>query len=363
VRQLGRVPHTHRTDNLSAATHDLKSGERAFNERYLAAMAHYGVEPVRSTPYRAHENGDVEQGHYRFKRAVEQALLVRGSRNFDDRAAYESFLASITEARNRRTIGRVGDDLRGMKELPPDHTLPVRVGEHEVVQQVIEPLAPDGDPQIVHRGEVALPRLAGPVLLREHHLPLGPVQPPPLPHTPLQRSQMTHRDPTLPALLEQLEDRLRLEPRRLFEHRGHLRPDRRQRILPRPIAARAPRSLPFGSLHVPPRRLLVHPCSQRRLPKRRSFAQLLHQSLHLSIADHPSPPFEAITVALPIETVLLFGETRTGSSNCRYPGGLIVAEHRLHASSEELAAYFAEDFFAETPETRAAQMRQDGLIA
>jgi transposase len=118
VRTIGRVPPLHRTDNLSAATHDLKSGERVFNERYLAAMAHYGVEPVRSTPYRAHENGDVEQAHYRFKRAVEQALLVRGSREFANRASYESFLATIVEARNRRTIGRFGDDVRGMKDLP-----------------------------------------------------------------------------------------------------------------------------------------------------------------------------------------------------------------------------------------------------
>src|SRR5689334_17487750 len=35
VSELGRVPRKHRTDNLSAATHDLRDGRRAFNERYL----------------------------------------------------------------------------------------------------------------------------------------------------------------------------------------------------------------------------------------------------------------------------------------------------------------------------------------
>ncbi|HLA13380.1 MAG TPA: IS21 family transposase [Gemmatimonadaceae bacterium] len=118
VGELGRVPHRHRTDNLSAATHDLRDGRRAFNERYLGAMAHYGVEADRNTPGRAHENGSVEQAHYRFKCAVEQALLVRGRRDFADRASYESFLREIFAARNKRRTN-LGDDLRGMKELPP----------------------------------------------------------------------------------------------------------------------------------------------------------------------------------------------------------------------------------------------------
>ncbi len=118
VAELGRVPHKHRTDNLSAATHDLKDGGRAFNERYLGAMAHYGVEADRNTPGRGHENGSVEQSHYRFKSAVEQALLVRGTREFTDRAQYEAFLRAIFDARNKRRTA-LGDDLRGMKELPP----------------------------------------------------------------------------------------------------------------------------------------------------------------------------------------------------------------------------------------------------
>lgn len=118
VAELGRVPHKHRTDNLSAATHDLKDGGRAFNERYLGAMAHYGVEADRNTPGRAHENGSVEQAHYRFKRAVEQALLMRGTREFADRAGYEAFLREIFAARNKRRM-KLGDDLRGMNELPP----------------------------------------------------------------------------------------------------------------------------------------------------------------------------------------------------------------------------------------------------
>ncbi len=118
VGELGRVPRKHRTDNLSAATHDLKDGRRAFNERYLGAMAHYGVEADRNTPGRAHENGSVEQAHHRLKRAVEQALLLRGTCEFVDRASYEAFLQEIFAGRNKRRTS-LGDDLREMRELPP----------------------------------------------------------------------------------------------------------------------------------------------------------------------------------------------------------------------------------------------------
>jgi hypothetical protein len=37
VWELGKAPKLHRTDNLSAATHELRDGARAFNDRYLAA--------------------------------------------------------------------------------------------------------------------------------------------------------------------------------------------------------------------------------------------------------------------------------------------------------------------------------------
>jgi hypothetical protein len=86
--QLGGVPQLHRTDNLSAAVHVLDlSGRKQFTERYLALLAHYGMQPTTNNAGIAHENGDVEQSHFRFKQAVDQALRIRGSRDFVDRAA------------------------------------------------------------------------------------------------------------------------------------------------------------------------------------------------------------------------------------------------------------------------------------
>jgi len=119
VWELGKVPARHRTDHLSAATHELRDDRgRGFNERYLAVLAHYGVEPDANTPGRGHENGDVEQSHHRFKRAIEQAMLLRGSREFAGRSEYEAFLREILAARNRGRAAKLLEELERMHSLP-----------------------------------------------------------------------------------------------------------------------------------------------------------------------------------------------------------------------------------------------------
>lgn len=127
LEELGRVPAKHRTDNLSAATHELKDGGRSFTERYAAALRHYRMEGDRNTPGRGHENGDVEQAHHRLKRAVGQALLLRGSREFADRGSYEEFLEKVIDGRNRPRREKLLEELRVMGELPG-----VRLAEYRV---------------------------------------------------------------------------------------------------------------------------------------------------------------------------------------------------------------------------------------
>jgi len=116
--ELGRAPRYHRTDNLSAATHDLGDAGRVFNDRYVGALGHYGMLADKNTPGRGHENGDVEQAHHRFKRALEQALLVRGNREFASRADYEGFVAGLVTARNRRRAVKLHEELARMHDLP-----------------------------------------------------------------------------------------------------------------------------------------------------------------------------------------------------------------------------------------------------
>ena len=46
---LGGVPVMHRTDNLSAATHELiRTRGRGFTERYLELLCHYGMNPSKN---------------------------------------------------------------------------------------------------------------------------------------------------------------------------------------------------------------------------------------------------------------------------------------------------------------------------
>ena len=91
--ELGGVPRVVRTDNLSAATHDLKNSRgRAMNAKYEAVLTHYGVESTRTNPRSSHENGVVEQGHGRLKNAIAQALILRGSRDFESEDEYRQFV-------------------------------------------------------------------------------------------------------------------------------------------------------------------------------------------------------------------------------------------------------------------------------
>ncbi len=107
----------HRTDRLSAAVNNL--GDRdLFQERYRAFLAHYGLKAQAINARKAHENGDAEQSHNRFKTAVDQALMLRGGRDFEDRADYERFLRELQAQRNSGRTERFGEDLSALGGLP-----------------------------------------------------------------------------------------------------------------------------------------------------------------------------------------------------------------------------------------------------
>ena len=118
--ELGGVPQRHRTDRLSAAVNNL-SEKKEFTRRYQALMDHYGLTKEKINPRQAHENGDVEQSHRRFKEAMDQALKLRGSRDFLDRSAYNRFLREILDQRNAGRQNRLADERAVLRPLPPTH--------------------------------------------------------------------------------------------------------------------------------------------------------------------------------------------------------------------------------------------------
>jgi len=133
---LGGVPAVLRSDNLSAATHELKARRgRDLTVRFRAVLEHYGMRSSRITPGRAHENGVAEQAHRRLKALVAQALLVRGQTAFEDLAAYEAFVqAVVADWRNRPAEARLAEERPALRALPAA-AIPSYTTYHPVVRR------------------------------------------------------------------------------------------------------------------------------------------------------------------------------------------------------------------------------------
>jgi hypothetical protein len=115
--ELGGVPEKHRTDCLTTAVNKTGHPEE-FTRRYQDLLDHYGLKGCKTNPDSPHENGDVEQRHYRFKKAVDQALLLRGSRNFVDRREYDQFLRNLFKQLNSGRRKRFLQDQSVLRRLP-----------------------------------------------------------------------------------------------------------------------------------------------------------------------------------------------------------------------------------------------------
>ena len=143
--QLGRVPTYHQTDNSTAATHPVgkekreREGQRTYNEEYLALMRHLGMTPRTTEVGEKEQNGDVESRNGVLKRQLEQALLLRGSRDFEDAAHWQAFVDQVANKANRSRGARVAEELAVMRELRVDR-LPefkeetVRVSEWSTIR-------------------------------------------------------------------------------------------------------------------------------------------------------------------------------------------------------------------------------------
>lgn len=119
--QAGGAPQEHRTDSLSAAFRNLAE-EQDFTVRYTALLDHYGLAGTRNNRGVSHENGSVESSHRYLKEAIEQALLLRGHRDFADRAAYEGFVREVVMRRNRRNAAALCIEREHLQALPVHRT-------------------------------------------------------------------------------------------------------------------------------------------------------------------------------------------------------------------------------------------------
>ncbi|MBK6529392.1 MAG: transposase family protein [Deltaproteobacteria bacterium] len=122
--QLGRVPQFHQTDHSTAATHrpsvsapDPEGRQRPFNEEYLAIMRHFSLTPRTTEVGAKEQNGDVEAANGALKRRLEQALLVRGSRDFESVEAWQAFVDEVVRKANTGRGPRVAEEIAAMRVL------------------------------------------------------------------------------------------------------------------------------------------------------------------------------------------------------------------------------------------------------
>ena len=120
---LGGAPTEHRTDSLSAAFKNLDRAAREdLTSRYEALCLHYGMTPSRNNPGVAHENGSIESAHGHLKHAIVDALLLRGSRDFESLPAYRAFIDELISRRNARNRGPIDAERDMLLILPRQRT-------------------------------------------------------------------------------------------------------------------------------------------------------------------------------------------------------------------------------------------------
>jgi hypothetical protein len=118
---LGGAPKEHRSDSLSAAFRNLAADAREdVTERYAALMGHYGM--TRNSTGVAHENGSIESAHGHLKQALEDALLLRGSRDFPDLDDYRAFVDAIVGRRNANLAKPIAPEKAALALLPRGRT-------------------------------------------------------------------------------------------------------------------------------------------------------------------------------------------------------------------------------------------------
>jgi hypothetical protein len=133
---LGGAPHEHRSDSLSAAFRNLDTDAREdLTRRYDALCAHYGMQPTRNNRGVAHENGSVESSHGHLKKAVGDALLMRGVNDFDGLASYRRFIDEIVSRKNPSS----GHSIR-LRLTEPLASLARSIKRIEAERPVLQPL-------------------------------------------------------------------------------------------------------------------------------------------------------------------------------------------------------------------------------
>jgi len=180
--EFGGVPQRHRSDSLAAAVRN-HSSRKTLTDRYATLMQHYDCEAERTNARCANENGDVESANGHIKDRLDQALLLRGSREFSSREEYMSFVEQIISRANANRQQRFAEEQACLGRLPDERldtddmlhgvrvskssTIQVRTNTYSVpsrlIGQLVDVRVAAEQITVTHQGYVIqiMPRLVG----------------------------------------------------------------------------------------------------------------------------------------------------------------------------------------------------------
>ena len=133
LHRLGGVPAEHRTDSLSAAFKNISQADKEDMTRaYTELCQHYGMKATRNNRGCGHENGGIESPHGHLKRRIEQALLLRGSHDFQSIDLYQSFIDDVVGQHNNRNAKQSVHEKNFLQALPE-----VKTADYTLTQGVV----------------------------------------------------------------------------------------------------------------------------------------------------------------------------------------------------------------------------------
>ncbi|MBE9169616.1 hypothetical protein IQ238_19505 [Pleurocapsales cyanobacterium LEGE 06147] len=86
------------------------------------------MRPTRNNRGKSHENGAIESSHGHFKRRLHQALLLRGSTDFEDVSSYQQLIEKVVASLNQRISDKFVIEKDYLQQLP-NHP----IADYEVV--------------------------------------------------------------------------------------------------------------------------------------------------------------------------------------------------------------------------------------
>ena len=97
VQRFGGAPTVLRSDGVPSC---IQKGKPIIE--YRGFLRHYGMRASVINPYCPNENGVVEHANFRIKNAINQALIVKGNRDFGSVEEYAAFVQTAVDRYNRR---------------------------------------------------------------------------------------------------------------------------------------------------------------------------------------------------------------------------------------------------------------------